>query len=130
MVLDHQAFPDILFHMNEAFAHGVIVALVSSDNDIKGKLLMEDLGTRQRSCQMSASDDSGHQRASRVEYMRKESDYILRLQTQHLFPVFYKNKTDVKGSGQTNKQNWKIYHIRKKLSESKCSFLTGVSSGY
>lgn len=68
MVLDRQAFPAILFHMHKAFAHGMIVPLVSSDNDAKRKILMKDLRTRQRACQMSASDHSGHQRASGVEY--------------------------------------------------------------
>lgn len=51
VVLDCQAFPDILFTCTRLLSHGIIVPFVSSDNDaidpmMKGKLLMEDLGTR------------------------------------------------------------------------------------
>jgi len=53
-----------------AFAHGITAPLVSGDNDDKRRLLMEDLGARQRAWQMPASDDSGNQRVSGVEYMR------------------------------------------------------------
>lgn len=94
--------------MHMAFAHGIIVPLVSRDNNDKRKLPMEDLRTRERAWQMFAAGDSGRLLQSfwsRIYEVGKWLDPQFTNTTEGLFHICYKNKADVKGWGEKSKQN-------------------------